>query len=46
MKHWPWWLRFTAVALVVIGLGAGFLLIIHDWIWLYRNWWFIEWLEG
>jgi len=46
MKHWPFWLRFTMITLVVVALSAGLLLMLHDWISLYRNWWFLEWLDG
>jgi len=32
--------------IVVVALAAGFVLMIHDWLYLYRNWWFVKFLDG
>jgi len=45
MRSWPWWLRFTMITIVLLALAAGFLLMVHDMMFMARNWWFIRFIE-
>jgi len=46
MRHWPWWLRFTMLAITLLAFAAAILLVVHDMMFMARNWWFIKFLEG